>query len=132
MSDIPTLTESGGQEVDRIRDIIFGSQMKAIDGHLAALRTDLEQLRQQQVRLQTQLLELDAEQTRRLQNFRAEASADLDGLRTELRATTQDLDHAKADREVLGRMLVDLGQQLLEGGRPFGERLQALGQAATN
>ncbi len=132
MSDIPALTESGGQEVDRIRDIIFGSQMKAIDGHLAALRADLEQLRQQQGRLQAQLLDLDAEQTRRLQTFRAEASADLDGLRTELRATAQGLDHAKADREVLGRMLVDLGQQLLEGGRPLGERLQALSQAATH
>ena len=133
MSDQTQPMDGGnGHEVDRIRDIIFGSQMKTIDSHLGALRADIEQLRQLHGRLQAQLAEVDAEQSRRLQGLRAETADDLEVLRTELRASTQRLDHAKADRETLGRLLVDLGQQLLDGQRPLAERLQALGHPAAH
>ena len=119
---------SGGEEVERIRDIIFGSQMKAYDGSLVALRADTEQLRQHLGRLQAQLAEAEAEQARRLQGLRADITGDMDGLRTELRAAVERLDHGKADRELLGRLLMDLGHQLVDRPQTLGERLAALGR----
>ncbi|UCC62799.1 MAG: HAMP domain-containing histidine kinase [Anaerolineae bacterium] len=67
-----------GQEVDRIRDIIFGAQMREYQHHFQAIQRDLDRLQQQIDRLAEQLGEQDRNQGKKLQDLRREMLLDED------------------------------------------------------
>lgn len=97
-------------DVERIRDIIFGPQMRDYDQRFQNLLADVERLQQQLERLRTAHAELEADTARRVQALRAEAREDDERLRAELRQSTE-----KVDRLNLGDLLVQLGTQLKQG-----------------
>jgi len=103
------------QEVDRIRDIIFGTQMRDYDGRFEAVKRDLDRLQQELERLNAQLEAQDSDQTKKLQTVRQELRTSDDGIRDELRATAQRLTSEKVDRENLGDLFIELGRQLKTG-----------------
>jgi len=103
------------QEVDRIRDIIFGTQMRDYDGRFEAVKRDLDRLQQELERFNAQLEEQDSDQTKKLQTVRQELRTSDDGIRDELRATAQRLTSEKVDREYLGDLFIELGRQLKTG-----------------
>ena len=103
------------QEVDRIRDIIFGTQMRDYDGRFEAVKRDLDRLQQELERFNAQLEEQDSDQTKKLQTVRQELRTSDDGIRDELRATAQRLTSEKVDRENLGDLFIELGRQLKTG-----------------
>ena len=103
------------QEVDRIRDIIFGTQMRDYDGRFEAVKRDLDRLQQELERFNAQLEEQDSDQTKKLQTVRQELRTSDDGIRDELRATAQRLISVKVDRENLGDLFIELGRQLKTG-----------------
>ena len=105
-----------GQEVDRIRDIIFGAQMREYQHHFQAIQRDLDRLQQQLDRLAEQLGEQDRNQGKKLQDLRREMRQADDDLRDELRQAVQELTTAKVDRAALGELFVELGAQLKTGG----------------
>ena len=110
-------TEKGAvQEVDRIRDIIFGSQMRDYDQSFQAVQRDLERLQGEIDRLTEQLADQDSEQSKKLQTLRREMRETDDGLRGELRQTAQQLATDKVDRAALGELFIELGTQLKTGG----------------
>lgn len=110
-------TEKGAvQEVDRIRDIIFGSQMRDYDQNFQAVQRDLERLQGEIDRLTEQLADQDSEQSKKLQTLRREMRETDDGLRGELRQTAQQLATDKVDRAALGELFIELGTQLKTGG----------------
>jgi ElaB/YqjD/DUF883 family membrane-anchored ribosome-binding protein len=100
------------QEVDRIRDIIFGPQMRNYEQQFQAVERDLERLQQEIDRLTEQLADQDSSQTKKLQNLRREMRQADDGLRDELRQTAQSLTTDKADRVALGELFIELGTHL--------------------
>lgn len=63
-------------DVERIRDIIFGPQMRDYDQRFQNLLADVERLQQQLERLRTAHAELEADTARRVQALRAEARED--------------------------------------------------------
>ncbi len=104
------------QEVDRIRDIIFGPQMRDYEQRFQAQQRDLDRMRQEIERLQEQLAEQDGEQNKRLQAARRDLRQSDEDLRAELRQTTQTLSFEKVDRAALGELFVNLGTHLKTGG----------------
>jgi len=104
------------QEVDRIRDIIFGHQMRDYDQQFQIVRRDLERLQQELDRLAERLAEQDSSQARRLQELRQEMRRADDDLRDELRQATQTLTNDKVDRVALGELFIELGTHLKSGG----------------
>ena len=100
------------QEADRIRDIIFGPQIREYEQRFQSLQRDVERLQQELDRMHEELTEQDAEQNMRLQALR---QGD-DDLRTELRQTAQALSFEKVDRFSLGELFVNLGTHLKTGG----------------
>lgn len=58
------------QEVDRIRDIIFGPQIRDYEQRFQALQRDAERLQQEIDRLTEQLADQDGEQNKRIQAVR--------------------------------------------------------------
>jgi len=104
------------QEVDRIRDIIFGPQMRDYDQRFQIVRRDLERLQQELDRLTERLAEQDTTHARRLQEQRQEMRRADDDLRDELRQATQTLTNDKVDRAALGELFIELGTHLKTGG----------------
>jgi chromosome segregation ATPase len=104
------------QEVDRIRDIIFGSQMRDYEQRFQTVQRDLKRLQQELDRLTEQLSEQDQEQSKKLQSLRGEMRQADDDLRDELRQAIDQLMTDKTGRIVLGDMLVEMGQRLKTGG----------------
>jgi predicted RNase H-like nuclease (RuvC/YqgF family) len=115
MSDKPTKAEpvkETTQEVERIRDIIFGTQMRDYQRQFQTLQRDLERLQQEIDRLNEQLADQDSSQGKKLQDLRREVRK-ADG---DLRDTAQKLTADKVDRVALGQLFVELGTNLTTGG----------------
>ncbi len=108
----PPSAEERSQEVDRIRDIIFGSQMRTYEGAFQNIRRDLERLQQEIDRLNEALAEQERVFTQKLQALERELRKADDGLRAELRETAQRLGDEKVDRQMLGDLFSELGSQL--------------------
>ena len=104
------------QEVDRIRDIIFGSQMRDYEQQFQMMQRDLERLQGEVDRLTEQLGDQDSEQGKKVQNLRQEMRKADDSLRDELRESAQKLVTDKVDRLALAEMFIELGSQLKTGG----------------
>ena len=117
--------EEGGPEVDRIRDIIFGPQMRDYQQRFQTVQRDLDRLQQEINQLSEQLAEQDRSQGERLQALRKEVRRADDDLRNELRETAKELGTAKVDRVILGELFVELGTRL-KTGSAFSDLLRGL------
>jgi len=115
------------QEVERIRDIIFGPQMRDYDQRFQTVQRDLDRLQQGIDRLTKQLADQDSSQSKKLQDLRREMRKADDDLRDELRQTAQELMTDKVDRVALGELFIELGTHL-KGGRALAEMLESLGE----
>ena len=119
------------QDVERIRDIIFGRQMRDYEGRFSAVTRDLERLQQEIDRLTEALSEQDTDHAKKMQALRQDLRTADDGIRAELRDTAQRLTADKVDRVMLGDLLIELGTQLKadDGLGDLPADLQALGDA---
>ena len=126
-----TSAVGSAQEMDRVRDIIFGPQMREYAQQFQTVQRDLERLQQEidrlAERLAEQLADQDSSQTKKLQNLRREMRRADDGLRDELRQTAQTLANDKVDRVALGELFIELGTHLKTGGS-LADVLKGLGE----
>ena len=117
--------QAGSQDVERIRDIIFGTQMRDYQQRFEAFQRDLARLQQQLDHLNEQLAEQDSNQGKKVQSLRQELRQAEDELRSELRETAQKLAVDKVERADLGRLFLEIGTHLTEG-RSISELLKSL------
>ena len=103
------------RDVDRIREILFGGQMREYEQRFQAMQRDLERLQQELDRLNEQLGSQDSEQNKKLHTLRRDLKQADDELRGELRQTTQTLTGEKVDRAALGELFAELGNRLRTG-----------------
>ena len=103
-------------ELERVRDIIFGSQMKQYEKSFSTLQQDVGRLQQEIARLNAQLTEWETGQTKKSQVLRQEMTDNDAEIRSELRQVTQQLDSDKVDRSMLGELFIELGNQIKTGG----------------
>lgn len=117
--------QSATQEVDRIRDIIFGTQMRNYQQQVVLIQRDLARLQEKIDRLTEQLTEQDSDQGKKLQVLRREVRQADDDLRNELRETAQRLTTDKVERVDLGHLFSEIGGHLTEGAS-VGDLLKGL------
>ncbi|MGD9146804.1 MAG: hypothetical protein PVG56_06310 [Anaerolineae bacterium] len=117
--------QATSQDVDRIRDIIFGSQMRDYQQRFEGYQRDLARLQQEIAQLSEQLAEQDSTQTKKVQSLRREMRQADDDLRVELRETAQRLTVDKVERVDLGQLFLEIGNRLTEG-RSVGDLLKGL------
>jgi predicted nucleic acid-binding Zn-ribbon protein len=115
------------QEIEHIRDIIFGAQVRDYNQRFQTIQRDLERLQQEIDRLAEQLTDQDSAQRKKLQALRREMRQADDDLRDELRQTAQALTTEKVDRLALGELFVELGTHLKTGGS-LADLLKGLGE----
>jgi septal ring factor EnvC (AmiA/AmiB activator) len=103
------------QEVDRIRDIIFGPQMRDYHERFQQMARDFERLQQELERLSQQLADQDSDQRKKLEALRREVREADDNLRAELRQSAAQLTNDKVSRDGLGELFIELGTRLQTG-----------------
>jgi len=113
------------QDVNRIREIIFGAQMRAYEQRFQAQQRDLERLQQQLDQLAEQVEQRDTNQSNKTHELRNEVRQGNAALREELRAIADALTNDKVDRVALAEMFVQLASHLKDGAS-LGELLQGL------
>ena len=117
--------QASSQDVERIRDIIFGTQMRDYQQQFEALQRDVARLQQELDQLNEQLAEQDSNQGKKIQALRRDTRQADDELRSELRETAQKLATDKVERADLGRLFLEIGTHLTEG-RSIDDLLQSL------
>jgi predicted nucleic acid-binding Zn-ribbon protein len=100
------------QEVERIRDIIFGAQMRDYESRFQTLQRDLDRLQGDIDRLNERLAEQEDSHNKQLGDLRQEMRQAGDDMRDELRQTAQRLTTHKVDRATLGDLFIELGKQV--------------------
>lgn len=116
-----SIPDEKSPEVERIRDIIFGPQMRAYEGYFQNIQRDFDRLAQEIERLNEKLADQEKNQSQKLQSLEKDTRKADDGLRAELRETAQKLIDEKVDRKVLGDLLIELGEQLKSSGALAGQ-----------
>lgn len=104
------------QDVSRIRDIIFGPQIRDYEQRFQTLVRDLERLQQEVDNASEQLGDQDSILDKKIQALRREMRQSNDDLRSELRETAQKLTFDKVDRITMGELFIQLGTNLKTGG----------------
>ncbi len=115
------------QDVERIREILFGAQMREYNQRFATLQRDLDRLQKELERTRQQLAEKDEALGKQVEAVRSEARQGDEELRSELREASDKLWDAKVDRTSLGDFFVELGTMLKSGsGAGVADLLQGL------
>ena len=104
------------EKMDRVRDIIFGPQMRDYEQRFKVVRRDFERLQQEIDQLNERLTEQDTNQLKKLQSLHRDMRQADEDLRAELRQTADKLTFDKVDRISLGELFVELGSHLKMGG----------------
>jgi hypothetical protein len=121
--------QANSQDVERIRDIIFGAQMRDYQQRFDAFERDLVRLQQEIGQLNEQLADQDSSHAKKLQTLRRELRQADEDLRTELRETAQNLTTDKVEKVDLGRLFLEIGNHLTEG-KSVADLLQNLVEGA--
>lgn len=123
---------TGPESVERIRDIIFGPQMRDYDQRFEALVRDLSRLQQELDRLNEQLAAKDAAQGRNLQALRQELRQANSEQQTALKAEADQLNTQLADQaSAQESSLQSLRQELRQADADLREELRQLARRLT-
>ena len=104
------------QDIERIRDIIFGTQMRQYEQLVTTLQQDIQRLEHEIVSLNEQAAERESNQTKAIHLLRQEMRDADQSLRNEARQLTQQLEQEKVGRALLGELFIELGGQIKSGG----------------
>ena len=103
------------ENVERIRDIIFGPQIRDYEQRFYNVQRDLERLQQELDHLAENLTDQDTDQNKKLQTLRRDMRQSDDDIRNELRQTANKLSFDKIDRVTMGELFIQLGNNLKSG-----------------
>jgi len=115
------------KDVDRIRDIIFGGQMREYAQRFQVLQRDIERLQTELDQLNDQLGDQGRDFDKKVSTLRRDMRQADDDIRSELRLTSERLTDEKVDRLALGELFIELGNHLKAGGS-LSNVLKSLGE----
>lgn len=117
MSDAEnTKSATSPQDLERVREILFGGVIRDHDARFATVQRDLERLQKALDRANEELAKRDSAQSQKLQEARQEFQRESDELRAELRSSVERLGRAKVDKEQLGNLFIEMGNQIKGNG----------------
>lgn len=107
---------SNPQDLERVREILFGKTLREYEQRFQTMRRDVDRLQSALDKAHERLAEQEREHNKRLQEVREELRLAASELRTELRELADRLAGEKVDKETLGDLFVELGAQIKGDG----------------
>ncbi len=100
------------QDMERVREILFGGVIREHNARFVTLQRDLDRLQQALDKANEQLSAQDNGQNKKLKDAQLDFRNEIDGLRAEMRSAVDRLSEEKVDREQLGDLLIEMGNQI--------------------
>lgn len=100
------------QDMERVREILFGGVIRDHEARFVKLQRDLERLQKALDKSNEQLAAQDSAQNKKLQEARQDSQTSEDELRAEMRSAVDRLSAEKVDKEELGNLLIEMGNQI--------------------
>jgi hypothetical protein len=105
---------SGLEELERVREILFGSMARDQDKRIQQLQNEIARLQQAVTQLNSQLAEQNRQHIDQIGQLRQQAEAANASLRSDMEDALSQLRDDKLDRRMLGALLTSLGSRLQE------------------
>lgn len=105
---------SGLEELERVREILFGSMARDQDKRIQQLQNEIARLQQAVTQLNGQLAEQNRQHIDQLGQLRQQSEAANVSLRSDMEDALSQLRDDKVDRRMLGTLLTSLGSRLQE------------------
>lgn len=96
-------------QIDAIREIIFGQNIRQYNEQFDHINVEIDKLR---VELMEKLMQTRGELENMISDLREDTTQKLLALREHTDAEVARLDEAKADRRLLGTLLVEIGEKI--------------------
>ncbi len=96
-------------KIETIKNLIFGENIKAYDSEFETLKKDLESKREE---LKNYIEDVHQELNTLVDNLSTDLNIRLTGLEDKFNERADQLDDAKVDRDVLGSLLVKMGENI--------------------
>lgn len=96
-------------QIDAIREIIFGQNIRQYNEQFDHINVEIDKLR---VELMEKLMQTRSELENLISDLREDTTQKLLALRAHTDAEVSRLDEAKADRRLLGTLLVEIGEKI--------------------
>lgn len=103
------------QDLERVREILFGGVIRDHDARFATLQRDVERLQKALDRANEGVENRDSAQSKKLQEARQDFQNSTDEMRAEMRASVERLSREKVDKEQLGDLFIEMGNQIKGG-----------------
>lgn len=100
------------QDMERVREILFGGVIRDHEARFVKLQRDLERLQKALDKSNEQLAAQESAQNKKLQEARQDFQTSEDELRAEMRSAVDRLSAEKVDKEELGNLLIEMGNQI--------------------
>jgi hypothetical protein len=99
------------QRLEAIKNLIFGENIQQIDQDFSSLKSLIDKRKEE---LENYIEETRKELHHTIDNLATDVNIRITELENKLDQKAQDLDHKKADRNVLGSLLVNLGEKIMK------------------
>lgn len=104
------------QDLERVREILFGAVIRDHEARFVTLQRDLERLQKALDKTNEELAAQESSHSKKLQEARQAFQASTEELRAEMRAEVSRLTDEKVNREQLGTLFIEIGNQIRGGG----------------
>ena len=98
-------------QLEQIKDIIFGPEMEEMTANIADLQKDLVKQRED---LEKRISALNAEMVESLVKLNDNLSDSMEKMSSEINNNIDQLKKDKTDRKELGKLLIQLGEQIMK------------------
>lgn len=107
-----------GAKLEVLRDILFGEKVEQYNGELKEIRVFIGKVQQE---LEEKITLSNRQLFSALQAVNEDLTAELNRTKAYMQRELDRIDHEKTNRVELGKMLIGIGQQLIEDGKAKGE-----------
>ncbi len=110
-TEAPINTLESAQRLEAIKNLIFGENIQQIDSDFQSLKNHIEKRKEE---LESLIDDTRKELTHTIDSLATDLNIRITDLENTLNDKTEELNHKKVDRNLLGTLLVSLGEKIMK------------------
>jgi archaellum component FlaC len=110
-TEVPVNPLESAQRLEAIKNLIFGENIQQIDSDFQSLKNHIEKRKEE---LENLIDDTRKELTRTIDSLATDLNIRITDLENTLNDKTEELNHKKVDRNLLGTLLVSLGEKIMK------------------
>jgi archaellum component FlaC len=109
--NIASTTSESAQRLEAIKNLIFGENIQQIDQDFQSIKNHIEKRKEE---LENLIDDTRKELNKTIDNLATDLNIRITDLENSMNEKTDELNHKKVDRNLLGTLLVSLGEKIMK------------------